>query len=306
MTFAHEISHDAATHAGTFTLGGELEVNRFGYGAMRLTGPGVWGPPQDRSSAKNVLREAVDLGINFIDTADSYGPDENEALIAEALKPYSDDLVIATKAGLLRTGPSEWHPCGRPAYLRQQAEMSLRRLDVDRIDLWQLHRIDPDVDIDDQFALMKELQDEGKVRFLGLSEIDVETLNRAVDGGLNIASVQNRYNLVVRDSDPVVKRAEELGIAFIPWFPIAQGILAETEGEFAQIAADHDATTAQLSLAWLLQKSPSILPIPGTSSIAHLRENIAAAQLPLTHGEVVRLSLLGEEIAHRYDVPEGA
>jgi pyridoxine 4-dehydrogenase len=306
MTFTHEITDKAAAQAGTYLLGGELEINRFGYGAMRLTGQGIWGPPEDRAAARAVLRAAVDVGINFIDTADSYGPDENEALIAEALKPYKDDLVIATKAGLLRTGPSEWHPCGKPAYLRQQAEMSLRRLGVEQIDLWQLHRIDPDVDVDDQFAVMKDLQDEGKVRFLGLSEVDVDTLDQAVAGGLNIASVQNRYNLVVRDSDPVLEKAEELGIAFIPWFPIAQGLLADTDGEIARIAAEHDATTAQLCLAWLLLTSPATLPIPGTSAIAHLHENVAAAQLDLDDDEVEKLSTLGKEVADRYDVPEGA
>lgn len=295
-----------AGQAGTITIGGDLTVNRLGYGAMRLTGPGIWGPPADRDAAKDVLRHAVKQGVNFIDTADSYGPNLNEELIAEALRPYTNDLRIATKVGLLRTGPSEWHPFARPDYLRQQAETSRRRLRVDQIDLWQLHRIDPATPEDEQFAALKAIQDEGTVRHLGLSEVDVATLDRALDFGLDIATVQNRYNIVVRDYEPVVDRCEQAGIAFIPWFPIAQGILAEPGNQFSETAAGHGITTAQLSLAWLLHRSPWILPIPGTSSIKHLDENIAAASVTLSDEEFKELDNLGRSVAPEFDVPQGA
>ncbi|MDR7304255.1 aldo/keto reductase [Haloactinomyces albus] len=295
-----------AANAGTITLGGDLTVNRFGYGAMRLTGPGIWGPPDDHDAAKNVLRRAVEQGVNFIDTADSYGPNLNEELIAEALRPYPADLVIATKVGLLRTGPSEWHPFARPDYLRQQAETSRRRLGVDRIDLWQLHRIDPGTPEHDQFAALKALQEEGIVRHLGLSEIDAATLDRALEFGLDIATVQNRYNIVVRESEPVLERCEQLGIAFIPWFPIAQGLLAEPGNPFSDTATRHGVTTAQLSLAWLLHRSSAILPIPGTGSIEHLDENLAATSITLSNEEFDELDALGRSVAQEFDVPAGA
>ncbi|MFJ8028566.1 aldo/keto reductase [Streptomyces sp. NPDC096311] len=298
--------HAGAEASGTFVLGGDLAVHRLGYGAMRLTGPGIWGPPADPDGARAVLRRAVELGVNFIDTADSYGPNLNEELIAEALYPYPAQLVIGTKAGFLRTGPSQWHHFARPDYLRQQAETSLRRLKTDVIDLWQLHRIDPDVPEEAQFATLKALQEEGKIRHLGLSEVDVPTLERALAFGLDIATVQNRYNLVVRDSEPVLDRCTELGIVFIPWFPIAQGILAEPGTKFSDTARELEVTTAQLSLAWLLHRSPVILPIPGTSSLEHLEENLAAGSIRLTDEQFTELDELGKTLAPEFDVPAGA
>ncbi|CAN5205395.1 aldo/keto reductase [soil metagenome] len=276
----------------SFTLGGDLTVNRLGFGAMRLTGKGIWGPPADRDECIRVLRRAVELGVDFIDTANSYGPYVSEELIREALHPYADGLVIATKAGLLRTGPDVWVPLGKPAYLRQEVEMSLTRLGVETIDLFQLHRIDPDYPVADQVGELAALQREGKIRHLGLSEIDVEQL-RAAQQEATIVSVQNMYNLTVRQSEPLLEVAAEEGIGFIPWFPLAAGPLAAQDGPLQKIAAEHHATPSQLALAWLLKRSPVMLPIPGTSKVAHLEENVAAAQITLSDQEFATLSSAG-------------
>jgi aryl-alcohol dehydrogenase-like predicted oxidoreductase len=265
--------------SGTFKLGDSIQVNRLGYGAMQLAGEGVWGPPKDRDEAIRVLRRAVELGVDLIDTADSYGPFVSEELIREALHPY-DGVTVATKAGLLRPGPGEWEPCGRPEYLRKQCESSLRRLGVDRIDLFQLHRIDPAVPAGEQFGALAELQSEGKVRLVGLSEVTVDEIAHA-GRTIDVASVQNRYNLTDRASDDVLRYCTERGIGFIPWFPIAAGELAKPGGPVHQAAVELDATPAQIALAWLLQRSSVMLPIPGTSTVAHLEENCAAATLAL-------------------------
>ena len=274
------------------TLGGDLTVNRLGFGAMRLTGEGVWGPPADRDETVRVLRRAVELGVNFIDTADSYGPYVSEEIIREALHPYPDDLVVATKAGLLRTGPGDWTQLGFPAYLRQEAEMSLRRLGVERIDLFQLHRIDSKFPAEDQIGELVALQREGKVRHIGLSEVTVEQLE-AAQKIANIVSVQNMYNLTVRTAEPLLDRVTEQGIAFIPWFPLAAGPLAAPDGPLQRMATDHHATPSQLALAWLLKRSPVMLPIPGTSRVAHLEENVAAAEIRLSDDEFETLSNAG-------------
>lgn len=276
---------------GVFPLGGDLPVHRLGYGAMQITGPGVWGEPEDRDGALAVLRRAVDLGVNFIDTADSYGPYVSEDLIREALHPYPEDLVIATKGGLLRTGPSEWIPLGRPAYLRQEVEMSLRRLGVERIDLYQLHRVDPAVSFADQIGELKSLQDEGKIRHIGLSEVDVAQIEEARTIA-EIASVQNLFNLADRHHEAVVDHATEHGIAFIPWFPIATGELARPDGVLDRSAKEHGVGPAQLALAWLLRRSPVILPIPGTKSLDHLAENVGASDIELSDEEFAALSAL--------------
>src|SRR3954452_1820300 len=275
----------------TFRLGGEFEVHRLGYGAMQLTGDGVWGPPEDHAGALAVLRAAVEGGVDFIDTADSYGPVVSEQLIAEALHPYPDDLVIATKAGYTRPGPGEWVEVGRPSYLKQQVELSLRHLRVERIDLIQLHRIDPEVPLADQLGAFVELQAEGKVRHIGVSEVSVDELKAAREV-TEIASVQNLYNLTNRQSQDVLDYATAEGIAFIPWFPIATGDLARPDIPVAAIAAELDATPSQVALAWLLQKSPVVLPIPGTKSVEHLAENLAAAQLTLSDEDMARLDAL--------------
>ncbi len=273
--------------AGTFSLG-DLTVHRLGFGSMQLTGPGVWGPPKDVDEAKRVLRRAVELGVDFIDTANSYGPYVAEELIAEALHPYPDDLVIATKAGLTRTGPNVWPPVGRPEYLRQEALMSLRRLKLERIDLFQLHRIDPKVPLEDQVGELKKLQDEGVIRHLGLSEVSVEELQAAQEIA-PIVSVQNLFNLAKRDAEPLLEHAEQNGIGFIPWFPLATGRLAQPGGKLDALAKKHDASPSQLALAWLLHRSPVMLPIPGTSSVAHLEDNMRAADLQLSEDEVAEL-----------------
>jgi len=278
--------------SGTFQLGGDLTVHRLGYGAMRITGDGVWGPPADPDAARSVLRRAGELGVDFIDTADSYGPYVSEDLIREALSPYGD-VVIATKGGLTRTGPGEWPPVGRPEYLRQCVEMSLRRLDVERIDLWQLHRIDEKVPAEEQFGLMADVQKEGKVRHLGLSEVTVEQIEAAREH-FEVVSVQNMYNLVTRQSEEVLDHCEREGIAFIPWFPVAAGDLAKPGGILDDLAKQHEATHAQLALAWLLRRSPVMLPIPGTGSVAHLEENCAAAQVELTDEEFDALTKAGQ------------
>lgn len=277
-----------AKASGEFRIGGELPVTRLGYGAMQITGEGVWGPPKDPAEAVRVLRRAVELGVNFIDTADSYGPHVSEELIREALHPYPGDLVIATKAGLVRPGPGTWVPVGRPAYLRQEAEMSLRRLGLEQIPLFQLHRIDPDVPLEDQVGELKNLQDEGKIRFIGLSEITVADLEAARKIA-PIATVQNLYNLADRSAEDLLKAAEAASVGFIPWFPLATGELAKPGGPLASLAAKHGATPSQLALAWLLHRSPVMLPIPGTSSTGHVEDNIAAAELLLSAGEVAAL-----------------
>jgi pyridoxine 4-dehydrogenase len=276
-----------ATAAGTFKIGGELEVTRLGFGAMRVTGEGIWGPPPDREAALALLRRVPDLGVDFIDTSDAYGPHVSEQLIREALHPY-DAIVVATKGGLLRTGPSEWHALGRPEYLRQCCELSLRRLDVERIDLYQLHRIDSHVPREEQFGVLAELQREGKIGHLGLSQVSVEEIE-AAGAFFPVATVQNRYNLVDRADDEVLAYCEAHGIGFIPWWPLAGGDLAQPGGTVAEIAAAHDATAGQVALAWLLARSPVMLPIPGTGSLAHLEENVAAAELRLSEDELTRL-----------------
>lgn len=279
------------THPDTFSIGGELVVHRLGYGAMQITGDGIWGPPADRDGALAVLRAAVESGVDFIDTADSYGPVVSETLIADALHPYPESLVIATKAGLTRPGPGDWVAVGRPAYLKQQVELSLRNLKVDAIDLIQLHRIDADVPLADQLGAFAELKQEGKVRHIGVSEVSVDELRQAREI-TEIASVQNLYNLTNRGAQDVLDYATDEGIAFIPWFPIATGDLAAADSPVAAIAAELDATPAQVALAWLLQKSPVVLPIPGTKSVDHLRENLAAAQLTLSDDDMRRLDEL--------------
>ncbi|MEP7019038.1 MAG: aldo/keto reductase [Pseudonocardiales bacterium] len=282
--------------SGTFAIGGDLPVNRLGYGAMQLTGPGIWGDPADPDEAVRVLRHAVELGVNFIDTADSYGPFVSELLIKKALHPYADDLVIATKAGLTRAGPGDWRPVGRPEYLRQQAELSLRHLGLERIDLFQLHRIDPKVPLTEQLGELALLQQEGKIRHIGLSEVTVAQLQEAQQSA-PIVSVQNLYNLADRSAEPLLEHAEANGIAFIPWFPLATGKLAGEGGPLQEIATRLDATPSQLALAWLLRRSPVLVPIPGTSTVAHLDDNLAAAGLELTDEDVENLTAAVREMA---------
>jgi pyridoxine 4-dehydrogenase len=279
------------TPADTFRIGGDLPVHRLGYGAMQLPGPGVWGEPVDHDAAVRVVRAAVEQGVDFIDTADSYGPLVSEQIIAEALHPYPEQLVIGTKAGLVRTGPGEWHSVGRPAYLKQQVELSLRHLKLDRIDLIQLHRIDPEVPLADQLGAFKELQEQGKVRHIGVSEVSVEELKAAREI-VDIVSVQNLYNLTTRKSQDVLDYATAENIAFIPWFPIATGDLAAPDSPVADIARELGATPSQVALAWLLQKSPVVLPIPGTKSVDHLTENLGAARLTLSAEDMTRLDAL--------------
>lgn len=274
--------------SGTFQLG-SLSVNRLGYGAMQISGTGVWGPPKDRDEAIRVLRRAAELGINFIDTADSYGPNVSEELIKEALHPYADEMIIATKAGLTRTGPAEWHPVGRPEYLRQQCEMSLRKLGVGALDLFQLHRIDPKVPAAEQFGLLKALRDEGKVKEVGLSEVSVEDI-KAAQEIVPIVSVQNLYNLETRQAEAVLEYCEFAGIGFIPWFPINSGKLARDGGPVDDVAKQTGASPSQVALAWLLARSAVILPIPGTSTVAHVEENCAAALVELTDVQVKELT----------------
>ncbi|HEX8905790.1 MAG TPA: aldo/keto reductase [Longimicrobiaceae bacterium] len=274
-------SNADASAAGTLRLGGDLPVHRLGFGAMRVTGKGIWGPPEDRDEALRVLRRVPELGINLIDTADSYGPRVSEELIAEALHPYPEGLVIATKVGLERPGPDQWTPNGRPEHIRRALDGSLRRLRVERIDLYQLHRIDPEVPRDEQLGVLAELQREGKFRHFGLSEVGVEEIE-AARRVLPVASVQNRYNLQDRAQwEEVVDHCGREGIAFIPWFPLAAGPLAREGGPVERIAQKLGATPGQVALAWLLRRSPVMLPIPGTSKVAHLEENVAAARLEL-------------------------
>jgi aryl-alcohol dehydrogenase-like predicted oxidoreductase len=272
----------------TFTIGGDLEVRRLGFGAMRLTGRGIWGPPDDPDEAREVLRRAVELGVDFIDTADSYGPEVSEELIAEALHPYPDGLVIATKGGLRRTGPGVWPRDARPERLRECCEGSLRRLRLERIDLYQLHSPDPNVPLEDSMGALRELQEAGKVRHIGVSNVSVSELERA-RRVVDVVTVQNRYNLAARDSADVLEACERAGLGFIPWDPLATGDLARPGAELDEIASAHDATAAQVALAWLLARSPMMLPIPGTSSVDHLEENLGAAGVELSAGEVRRL-----------------
>ena len=279
----------SAAQSGTFAIGGELTVNRLGYGAMQLTGPGVWGDPSDPDEAVRVLRRAVELGVTFIDTADSYGPFVSELLIKKALHPYPADLVIATKAGLTRSGPGDWRPVGRPEYLRQQCELSLRHLGLERIDLFQLHRIDEKVPVAEQVGELALLQQEGKIGHIGLSEVSVAQLQQAQQTAA-IASVQNLYNLADRSAEQLLEHAEANGIAFIPWFPLATGKLAADGGPLQDIATRLGATASQLALAWLLRRSPVMLPIPGTSTVAHLEDNVAAAGLELSDDDVQQLT----------------
>lgn len=268
----------------TFTIGGDLTVKRLGFGAMRLTGEGIWGEPKDPAEAKRVLRRALELGVNFIDTADAYGPEVSERLIGETLFPYPEDLVIATKGGLTRSGPNQWAPVGRPEYLRQCAEMSLRRLKLERIDLYQLHRIDPKVPAEEQFGELKKLQQEGKIRHIGLSEVkpaEIENARKTI----RVVSVQNMYNIADRNHEDTLQYCEKNNLGFIPWFPVAAGKLAKPGGVLDEFAKKHNATVAQLALAWLLHRSKVMLPIPGTSSVRHLEENIGAAALKLDASE---------------------
>jgi aryl-alcohol dehydrogenase-like predicted oxidoreductase len=273
----------------TFTIGGDLEVGRLGYGAMRITGDGVWGPPDDPEDAKAVLRRALELGVNFIDTADSYGPEVSENLIAEALHPYPEGLLVATKGGLRRTGPGEWPRDARPERLKECCEGSLRRLKVDRIDLYQLHAPDPKVPYEDSVGALKELQDEGKIRHVGVSNVSLDELETA-RGIVDVVTVQNRYNLEDRHSEDVLEACEQAGIGFIPWFPLAVGSLARPGGPLDEAAREHDATPGQVALAWLLARSEVMLPIPGTASIEHLEENVAAADLALDPDEIDRIA----------------
>ena len=285
MTSSNTVS---ATASGTFEIAGKT-VHRLGFGAMRITGPGIWGEPADRAGAVATLRRAIELGVDFIDTADSYGPGISEEIIAEALHPYGDDLLIATKAGLTRTGPNEWIPVGRPAYLRQQAELSLRRLKVERLDLFQLHRIDSEVPLADQIGELKLLQDEGKIGAIGVSEVSVDELKAAREFA-EIVTVQNLYNLTNRQSADVLEYAEAEGIGFIPWNPIAAGDLAKPGTHLDEIVQATGATPSQVALAWLLAKSPVMLPIPGTSKVSHLEENIGGAGVTLTAEQVQELT----------------
>jgi pyridoxine 4-dehydrogenase len=275
--------------AGTFDLGGELRVRRLGFGAMRITGDGIWGPPEDREGAIATVRRAVELGVNLIDTADSYGPNVSEELIAEALHPYPEDLVIATKGGLTRAGPSQWSPDGRPEHLREACEGSLKRLRVDRIDLYQLHSPDSEVPYEESVGAMKELRDEGKVNLVGVSNVSTEQLETA-RSIVPVATVQNRFNLEYRDTEEELERCAELGLGFIPWFPLSAGSLTGPGGPLDEIADRHDATPGQIALAWLLKRSPSMLPIPGTASVEHLEENVAAAAIELSDEEFEDLS----------------
>jgi pyridoxine 4-dehydrogenase len=285
MTSAQSLSQ----LTGTFEIAGK-SVARLGFGAMRLTGDGIWGEPADRKECVRVVRRAVELGVQLIDTADSYGPGVSEDVIREAIHPYPDDVLIATKAGLVRHGPNIWASVGRPEYLRQQVEMSLRRLGLDRIDLFQLHRIDENVPLADQAGLLKELVDEGKVGAVGLSEVTTDQLDE-VRKTVEVATVQNRYNLAARDAEDVVDYCVREAIGFIPWAPIASGDLAEPGGPVDELAQKHDASWSQIALAWLLGRAQVILPIPGTSTVAHLEENMGAAQVQLTRDEIDELTL---------------
>src|SRR5918999_2323360 len=284
----------SAAHAGTLTLGGDMTVHRMGFGAMRITGDGIWGPPADRDSAKALLRRAVERGVNFIDTADSYGPEVSEKLIADALHPSPDGLVIATKGGLLRDGPGQWRPDCRPEHLREACEASLRRLRVDRIDLYQLHTADPEGPYEESIGALAGLRREGKIRHVGVSNVDAAHLDTA-RGMVDVVSVQNRYSISERDAEEMLEACERDGLAFIPWFPLAAGSLAEPGGPLDRVAGRHGATRAQVALAWLLKRSRVMLPIPGTSSVEHFEENLAAAALELSGDDARELEAAAAE-----------
>jgi aryl-alcohol dehydrogenase-like predicted oxidoreductase len=281
----------SARASGALDIGGGRLVNRLGFGAMRLTGEGIWGEPRDPEECKRVLRRALEIDVNLIDTADAYGPEVSERLIAEALYPYPDALVIATKGGLTRSGPNQWHPDGRPEHLREACEGSLARLRLERIELYQLHRVDPEVPLEESLGALIELRDEGKIARIGLSNVSLEQLRRAREL-TPIVSVQNRYNLTDRADEDVLEECEREAIAFIPWFPLATGKLATGAGALAHIAARHHATPAQIALAWLLHRSAVMLPIPGTASVKHLEENVGAARIELSAEEVQELGEL--------------
>jgi pyridoxine 4-dehydrogenase len=285
-----DLASPSAKASGTFRLGGEVEIHRLGYGAMRITGPGIWGPPDDPSEALRTLQALPELGVNFIDTADSYGPDVSEQLIREALHPYTD-LLIATKAGLRRSGPDRWNPDGRPEYLRQRLQKSLQNLGVEQIALWQLHRVDPNVPRDEQFDAVRAMQAEGLIRFAGLSEVSVDDI-QAASKYFKVATVQNRYNLADRASEDVLEYCKKHGIGFIPWYPLAAGSLTQTDSPLQKMAAERGVSAGQIALAWLLKRSPVILPIPGTSKRTHLRENVAAAAISLSDQEFAALEAL--------------
>lgn len=285
-----------AAKSGTFKVGGEFAVHRLGFGAMRITGPGIWGEPEDRPEAIRTLERAPELGINFIDTADSYGPDVSEELIREALHPYKG-MLIATKGGLTRTGPQQWIPVGRPEYLIQQAYKSRRRLGVEQIGLWQLHRLDPKVPRDEQFGAVKTLLDQGVIRHAGLSNVSVADIEAAAKM-LKVATVQNRYNLIDRSSEDVLVHCERRGIGFIPWFPLSAGDLAKPGSLLDTIAKRHGAVPSQVALAWMLKRSPVMLPIPGTSKVKHLEENVAAVNIALTDDEFAALDREGRAQAN--------
>ncbi len=273
-----------AADSGTFSIAGKLTVNRLGYGAMRITGDGIWGYPKDPAESRRVLKRLPDLNVNFIDTADSYGPEVSENLIAEALHPYPKGLVLATKGGLTRTGPNQWIPVGRAEYLRQCVEMSLRRLKVERIDLYQLHRFDPKVPVEESLGELKKMQEEGKIHYIGISEVTVAEIQQA-QKIVNVVSVQNKYNLTDRVHEDVVEYCAKNKIAFIPWFPLAAGALTKPGGVLDKLAKSHNVTTSQIAIAWLLHRSPVMLPIPGTSKVKHLEENVATAELKLSEAE---------------------
>jgi pyridoxine 4-dehydrogenase len=285
-----------AASAGTVSIAGELNVNRLGFGAMRLTGEGIWGDPEDRAECKRVLKRLLDLNVNFIDTADAYGPEVSENLIAEALHPYPKGLVIATKGGLTRQGPDLWAPVGRAEYLRQSVEMSLRRLKVERIDLYQLHRFDPKVPVEESLGELKKMQEEGKIRHIGLSETTVADIQRA-QKIVTVVSVQNKYNVTDRAYEDVVDYCTKSKIVFIPWFPLAAGELTKPGGVLDNLAKAHKATTSQVAIAWLLRRSPAMLPIPGTSKVKHLEENVAAAELKLSEAEWKSLDEAAQKVA---------
>lgn len=285
----------SAAKSGTFKIGGDIKVNRLGFGAMRITGSGIWGEPQDRAEVLRTLRRLPEIGVNFIDTADSYGPDVSEELIREALAPYKG-LLVATKGGLTRTGPNVWVPLGRPEYLIQQAHKSLRNLGVKQIGLWQLHRIDSKVPRDEQFGAIKQLLNDGVIRHAGLSEVSVADIE-AASKVFKVATVQNRYNLVDRGSEEVLDYCEKHGIGFIPWFPLAAGDLARPGSLLDTIAKHHNAVPSQIALAWVLKRSKVLLPIPGTSKVKHLEENVAAADIVLTDEEFASLDREGKAAA---------
>ncbi len=291
-----------AAHSGTFKLGGELSVNRLGFGAMRITGDGVWGEPNDVSGALETLRRLPELGVNFIDTADSYGPTVSEELIRQALHPY-DQVIVATKGGLTRTGPNVWPPCGRPEYLIQQAHLSRRRLGVEQIDLWQLHRIDKAVPADEQFGAIRTLLDDGVIRFAGLSEVSVEDIE-AARKVFPVATVQNLYNLVNRKSEAVLDYCARENIGFMPWFPLASGSLARDGSVLSDVARRLNASPSQVALAWILRRSPVMLPIPGTSKVKHLEENVAAADLHLSDEDFQALDAVGQAEWAKTSAPE--